>query len=383
MTRRKTIVPLMLLPILLAVCLPVWGQEAEDETYTIKIFHPDGKDAESFVRSRHVVVGGLGKKVEEKDGVMVCKLHHPRYNFQHGSSFVETFKVIKPNDDQVVAEFKKQREVLLLKSMKKPGHWEVAGFQALYPKPRQQDKPSRWLPASFYDNRMNDEMFELSKYRYEALIDDNLIQLKNEDPEVRSRAMHLLGVIKPDDTDAAKVIDALAGLINSEDKDDRASAMHALGEIGGQHAQRYVPRIAKLLDSKIAGDRAEALSAICMIGGREAQKHIPRIIELMQTKPGPAPHGIVYALGELGGQAASALPALLDVLKAVDKDDHNDVSNIIIALGKIGPSDPKVVNALTPLLDHENFSVRLLSQRALDGRYFKRPDPEKRERGIN
>lgn len=382
MKRRKAIVPLLLLPILFAVSLPGWGQEAEDETYTIKIIHPDGKDAESFVRSRHVAVGGVGD-IHEKDGVMVCELHHPQYNFTYGGMFVETFKIIKPADDQNFARIKTSSDVLLIKSKEKAGHWEVAGLEAPYPKEAQQDKPSGWLPASFLANRMREEMFSHSKYRYKGFIDDSLEHLKNEDPEVRSRAMHLLGVIEPDNTEAAKVIDAIAGFINSKDKNDRSAAMDTLGEIGGQHAERHVPRMAELLDSKVPHDRWAAINAICMIGGREAQKHIARIVELMQDKPGPPPHGIVYSLGELGGQAASALPAILDALKAVDKNDRTNVEVIIIALGKIAPSDPKVIEALTPLLDHESQFVRQLSKRALDGRDFKRPAPENHDRGNN
>lgn len=364
----------LLLPVLFAVCLPGWGQEAEEKTSVIKIFHPDGKDAESFVRSQHVAVGSIGE-MHEKDGVLVCKLHHPHYNYQDGGAFIETFDIIKPTDDQVVAAFKEHCDVLLIKSMERPGHWLVAGLEVLSPKEPHEDKLGGWLPASFSDESMDDGLLASSKYRHEGFVDDKLEDLKSNDPEVRRRALYFLGVIEPDTTEAAQVIDKLVEFMNSKEISDRTAAMFAIGTIGGQHAERYVPRIAELLESKNPRDQYAAIDAICKIGGREAQKHIPRIIELMQIESGLA-YSIVYSLGELGGQAASALPALLDGLKAVDKNDRRNVEVIIIALGRIGPSDPKVIDALTPLLDHESEQVRQLSKRALSGRDCTRPAPE-------
>jgi|GEM_PF-3436127 len=381
MKRRNAIVPLLLLPVLFAVGFPGWAKDAEDEIQAIRIFHPDGKEAASFVRSRHVAVGSLGD-MKEQDGVLVCDLHHPHYNFTFGGAFIETFKVIKPTDDQVLANFTEYRDVLLIESTTKPGHWEVAGLKVLCPKDPQQDKAGVWLPASF--DHMDDAMLVSTNYRYEGFVKDNLEALKSEDAKTRSRAMFLLGVIDPGEDDAAKVIDVLAGLIGSDDPGDRSSAVSAVGEIGGQHAERYVPRIAELLDGKLkerSGVQIAAISAICQIGGKEAQKNIPRIIELMQNKP-DLTHPSIYWLGEMGGQAASALPDLLDALKAVDKNDRNMVEVIIMAMGKIAPSDPKVIDALTPLLDHESSFVRELSKNALDGRYFERPAPENVSLGI-
>ncbi len=264
----------LLLPVLFAACLPGWGQEPEDETFAIKIFHPDGKDAESFVRSRHVAVGRIGE-MHEKDGVLVSKLHHPQYNFQYGGSFIETFDIIKPADDQVVAAFKERCDVLLIKSAEKPDHWQVAGLESLIPKKPQQDKLGDWLPASFRDESMDDELLHRSKYRYEGFVDDNLEQLKSEDPEVRRLALYFLGVIEPDATEATQVIDKLAEFMNSKEISDRSAAMNAIGGIGGQHAERYVPRIAELLESKDPHDQHAAIEAICKIGGREARKVHP------------------------------------------------------------------------------------------------------------
>ncbi|MFK7852185.1 MAG: HEAT repeat domain-containing protein [Akkermansiaceae bacterium] len=342
----KTSVPSLLLPILFAVCLPGWGQVSEEEARTIKIVHPDGKDADSFVRSRHVAVGSLGD-IEEKDGVMLFDLHHPQYNFEYGGAFVELFKVMKPADDQVLASIKKHSDVLLIKSKAKPDHWEVAGVEAPYPKELQGGRPANWLSSSFLENRMREEMFYLAKYRYKGFVDDNLKKLKDRDPDTRSRSMGLLSVIKPDDADVTRVIDVIGELIKSEDESDRRAAAQAIGSIGGKDAKRYVSDIAEMLygnTDKRAQELREAILSVCRIGGPEAQKHIPRIIELMEY-PGLT-HQCLYSLGEMGDQAVSAVPAILGQLTRVDKEGRRNIGVAMTSLRKIAPNDPKVIEAL-------------------------------------
>lgn len=345
------------------------AQEGEEEVRTLKIIHPEGKDAEAFVRSRHVAVGGIGE-IHEKDGVMVMEIHHASYNFSPGGgAFITPFKVIRP-DEQVMAGIGKFDEVLFIKSKAKPDHWEVAGIMGTYPKAVDEKPPKGWLPAKFVEDRMSQNIFDLPQYRYQGFIDENLKRLKDEDASVRSLGMRMLGHIDPADDRAVMVIDAIAGFIESKDPVDRSAAVRSIGDIGGKHAARYIPRFAQMLEDDHS-EKADAIAAICRIGGPEAQKHLPRIVELMNAVEG-FPHDYLYHLGQMGEEAAAALPAVLGLLESADKKNYGHMQRIIMTLGEIGPKNPKVVEALTPLLKHEIAYVRDLSKNALDGKFAKR-----------
>lgn len=351
------------------------GEQIEYSGSTIKIIHPAGSNAELFIRSHKVALGGLGE-VTEKDGVMIADLHHPQFNYTSGGGaiFLAKFKLIKP-DDEILAGMKTHSEVLLIQSKDKADHWEVVGVELPIPVGFQEGKSDGWLPASFLKKRLeHDVMFGYPKLRYEGFIDENLKDLKNEDPKVRSMAMRMLNDIGPDDLDAVKVIDAIAPFIKSEIEDERNTAIYSISEIGGSHAERYIPLIAELLDSKVKEDRHYAIEAICQIGGAQAQKQLPGIIKVL--KDSGYTYNCIYKLGEMGDQAASVVPDLLEHMKESEKKivDHHDaqyVGNIIAALGKIAPRDPRVIEALTPMTKFKDDHIAWHAKQALSGAIFK------------
>lgn len=292
----------------------------------IKIIHPDAKDAESFIRSHHVVIGVWGEfKVNDGDAGVTGHLHYPVYNDSFDLTFMSTFNVLKPTNKEALAALSGRNSLLLIQSGEQAGWWEVAGFAAPLP-----DKPGRnWLPTA----RSLDysESFTQKKYRYEHLIDENIALLDDADGQARARALGLLAQI-------------------------------------GVDAAAAIKPIRKLLESKHESDRSGAIVALGSIGGQDAAAGIPRIIELLSDDP-KLKRVAIPCLASFGKRATKALPLIIKTLKEADQDKAPEINYIIEALGRIEHRDPAVIEALTPYLKHRFGTVRVTAQKALQGEF--------------
>lgn len=185
-----------------------------------------------------------------------------------------------------------------------------------------------------------------------ADVSDLIKQLKDKDIDVRRSAAKDLASAGPD---AKAAVPALTAALKDGDLFVRRFAAQALGEIG-KEAKSAAPSLNALL--KEGKDKKEVLDAAAgalgKIGGSpDSVKALASTLKDTGADPGVRRQA-AESLGKLGGDAKSAIPVLVDVLKPAKggamprgTDFRPEVAT---ALGEIAtPADKTAVDALKTL----------------------------------
>jgi HEAT repeat protein len=143
-----------------------------------------------------------------------------------------------------------------------------------------------------------------------------------------------------------------------QDKNDavRAEVVSALGAIGPP-AKEAVPKITALLEDPNKLIRRTAALALWWIDS-QAKVAVPILIEGLEDKGADLidRQACVYVLGEIGAQAEAAVPALIGLLRGIQKSTRTETSvelsqNAAEALGRLG--EPAVPALTTQLRDKD------------------------------
>ena len=180
--------------------------------------------------------------------------------------------------------------------------------------------------------------------------------LRDKEVWVRLKAAIALGMIGPE---AKAAVPALTELLKDKYSQVRLVAAMTLGDIGPE-AKAAVPALTELLKDEDSEVLASAASFLVRIDPEKA-KILISVLKDMDRKAGlSVRQAAAKALGKIGPEAKTAIPALTELLK--DKEVRLDVAE---ALGKIGPEAKTAVPALTELLKDEKQQVQDAATEAL------------------
>ncbi len=157
--------------------------------------------------------------------------------------------------------------------------------------------------------------------------------LWSDDTATRSVCLTALGKMGPDGHAAAPAISRYLTSVNSQDD----AALDALGKIGGPSAIRT---FTKLLDDRDENVRLEAAEKLIDLGA-DASTLIPLVtvgLANAETR-----RTAIRLFGDLGHEAAPALPALTGLLPEADDEVF---ASLVKTLGQIGPGAKETVPAL-------------------------------------
>jgi HEAT repeat protein len=190
----------------------------------------------------------------------------------------------------------------------------------------------------------------------DAQIDSLIKQLKSPDSDMRREAAKKLGELGPDAKKAGPGL--VTALKTDKDLFVRRFAAQSLGQVEAD-PKLAVPALATLLKE----DSKELTEAAITSLGKMGSAAVPALTGALKSKDGtnkpkkadkkapkPVDHTAflrakaAQALGELGAEAKTAVPALIDALK--DTSIRNDA---VAALGNIGPAAKDAVSALREL----------------------------------
>ena len=164
--------------------------------------------------------------------------------------------------------------------------------------------------------------------------------LKDKSSAVRGHAAESLGEIG---SPARSAVPALIKLITDPEKAVRREAMDAVRAIR-PGPDVVLPLLVKQLEAADPAIRMSVLSAFA----EQGQAAVPNLINALKNKE--AAYWACLVLGEIGPDAAAAVPALIETLK----DDRPGVRReAILALAEIGEAAAPAVPALTESLDCE------------------------------
>ena len=202
--------------------------------------------------------------------------------------------------------------------------------------------------------------------------------LKDKKANVREHTANAIGMIGPDAKQSAPALEKLCA---DREKEVRAAAYRSLEKIKNVPPQAIL-RLLVDQDTAIAMEAANALTWLKPTGPDTMQPLLDALKR--QPKPKEEPSDIAYirnaaaeALGNMGKGAASAVPALVELLKKTDMDALQEMrdwprpgergpslSGPVLALRRIGkPAVPAVV----PLLKSDQAIVRYQAAAVLSG----------------
>jgi len=171
--------------------------------------------------------------------------------------------------------------------------------------------------------------------------------LGDGDPFVRAGAAYALGGIG---SAAAPAVPALIARLADLDERVRWRAVDALGKIGPRADS--VELLAALVRETACPGRGLAAEQLGRVGGA-AHAAVPDLIEATSDARPDVRWRAVWALGQIGPDAAPAVPALRTAL--ADADVRWRAAE---ALGEIGPTAAAAVPDLVPLLEDPSSNVR-------------------------
>jgi HEAT repeat protein/energy-coupling factor transporter ATP-binding protein EcfA2 len=181
--------------------------------------------------------------------------------------------------------------------------------------------------------------------------------LKDEDPEVRSRAAEALGLLGATDP---QTLQALREARKDEDPGVRSRAAEALGLLGAPDPQTLQALREALKDEDLLV-RIMAAEALGRLGAPDPQT-LQALREALKDENLLVRSMAAVALGLLGATD----PQTLETLREALKDENPRVrSRAAEVLGLLGATDPQTLQALREALKDENLLVRSMAAMAL------------------
>jgi HEAT repeat protein len=162
--------------------------------------------------------------------------------------------------------------------------------------------------------------------------------LNDASPVIRAYAAKTLGQLG---SDAASAVPALAARLVDGDKSVRRAAIHAVVRLHPP-ADVVRPLLARAAADADPAVRLEAIAGLMELGS----PGVPILAEMLQHDEHA--YWAVLALGELGPDAAAAVPSLTLALKSPRREVREEA---ILALGQIGSKAAGAVPALAAALD--------------------------------
>jgi hypothetical protein len=178
------------------------------------------------------------------------------------------------------------------------------------------------------------------------------------------KAAYLLGQMGPAAKDA---IPTLVEMLLREPRPGDSLADNsaiALGKIGPD----AVPALIRVLqDRKATVAWPHAASAVKAIGP-PAREAVPALVDVAKApnKDVLTPCLAVDALGAIGPAAKDAVPALIDLLKHNSVKHPNGRTHLVVALGKIGPDAAEATKTLHEVRERADALLRLHIDEALE-----------------
>ncbi|PXA04613.1 hypothetical protein DDZ13_05420 [Coraliomargarita sinensis] len=112
------------------------------------------------------------------------------------------------------------------------------------------------------------------------------------------------------------------------------------------NAAAAVPKIIEYLEHSHRMTRLRALQAIDTMGGEQFASAVPVLIEILGDEQEFFRESAADALGAIGPKASSAVPYLIEQVKAVNPSMKRAQTRAVQALLEINSSDPEVISAL-------------------------------------
>jgi HEAT repeat protein len=176
-------------------------------------------------------------------------------------------------------------------------------------------------------------------------VDALAAQLKDRSPTIRAHAAHALSHFGPA---ARSAVNALAPLIVDPEVNVQREAIRAWTRIHPA-ASVSVPVLEKTLRDADPAVRTGALHLLAEIG----KPAVPSLIQALKQEK--AALWACLVLAEIGPDAADAVPALADAVRADTRPEIR--REAALALGAIGPASAKAVRVLTERLVDADSSV--------------------------
>lgn len=194
----------------------------------------------------------------------------------------------------------------------------------------------------------------------EAALPAILEQLESGDVKSRQLAARALGNIEYLEIEAE---DALVAALEDSEPAVRAAALAALVQTGAELPEGSIAKLADFLTAQDADARADAVLALGQLGPQAAEA-LPAIEIALANESSEIRHSAVWALGNMGEeQGARAVPPLTAVLET---DMDADVrAQAAWALGQMGIAAEPAADALLAALEDSEDMVQLEAYEAL------------------
>ncbi len=172
---------------------------------------------------------------------------------------------------------------------------------------------------------------------------------QGDDDLLKVCALWAIEKIEPDDQRLkTETVPALVNLLLNEDPNVRNAAAFAVLQLE-PGSEVVAPLFAEAFGKASEEARVDMISAIASLGGQA----VPRLVVGLEYPN--VRRQIIEVLGEMGPEAAEAVPALL---KHVDDEDPATRADIFVTLGHIGPAAKAATEAATKALQDSEQEVQ-------------------------
>jgi HEAT repeat protein len=195
-------------------------------------------------------------------------------------------------------------------------------------------------------------------------------------PEPESGPLEDLGNNHPVEQMAALVpvvrdaCKALASALKDPDEQVRLKALKAIQEMGPTAAQVAIRELLRALEDKKPAVRAEAVSALGGAGRLWPGLIVPKVARALKDGDKQVRLRAAGILGGIGPVARSAVPDLIEALKANDVSDVVGLSvcrNAAWSLAAMGPAAKPAIPVIVEMLDSSDPRVRTDALKVLEG----------------
>ncbi len=180
----------------------------------------------------------------------------------------------------------------------------------------------------------------------------------SEVPSTCSRAAIALGAVGFTDGDDEQLLGVLVKLLHNPNQVVRERAVQGIGKLGKAAAPIVEEVRNAAMNPQFAG-RSQACLSLWRITG-DAKEPLEILIRLFDSLD----HDLyaIAAVGEMGSDAAGAVPALL---AAIDNEDESYAIEVLKSLAKIGPGAKDALPKLRELSSHFDREIRTLAKQAI------------------